>query len=125
MIILCLCFVDEELIFSIDDLQDVYTLLTGAQNQWFNLGLALRIKYDILKSIEGKNTENIVRIREMLVHRLQMTPQLSLEDILTALKRDTVNQPAIAGHIAENYKGNIIIIIMIIIGNFVCVLSSS
>ncbi len=75
---------------SISDLNDIYSWLIGANDKWFDLGLALGIDFGTLSDIEAKRKTNKERLRDMLAHRLQILP-LDVDDIVAALKCNTVD----------------------------------
>ncbi|XP_064402405.1 uncharacterized protein LOC135348156 [Halichondria panicea] len=80
----------------IDNLQDVFSLLIKAAKDWFELGLALKIKVDILEGIESNKSSDKARLREMLTHWLRSSPSRTWSDICKGLRSDTVQQDVLA-----------------------------
>ena len=91
-----------------NDLQDVFSQLVEAAKDWFELGLALRIKVDILEGIDSNKNSDRARLREMLTHWLRSSPSRTWSDICNGLRSDTVKQINLADKIEEKYKGTII-----------------
>ena len=82
---------DESL--SIDHLHFVYNKLYKTRAKWFNIGLALGIDFDSLKSIEEeqlKKHDNC--LREMLAHRIQSGGPLTWADLCHCLKCPAVDR---------------------------------
>ncbi len=96
----------------IDDLQEVFSALKSAAIKWFNLGLALGIKYDNLESIKSDNNGVTDCLREMLAHWLRSSPSRTWTDICNGLRNGTVELIALADKIEEEHcSGGIIIYI--------------
>ena len=90
----------------IEDLQEVYSLLIKAAKDWFDMGLALGIRVDILKGIKYNENSDKAHLREMLTHWLRYLPSCTWSDICKCLRSDTVQQDILADIIKEKYKGN-------------------
>ncbi len=86
----------------IDDLQDVFSLLIKATDDWYELGLALGIPVDTLEGIDSNKNSNQDCLREMLTHWLRSSPSCTWSDICNGLRSDTVKQ---ADKIEDKYKG--------------------
>ena len=91
-----------------NDLQDVFSQLVEATKDWFDMGLALGIKVDILEGIKSNENYDKARLREMLTHWLRSSPSRTWSDICNGLRSDTVQQGNLADKIEEKYKGTII-----------------
>ena len=89
-------------------MQDVFSQLVEAAKDWFELGLALGIKVDILEGIDSNKNSDRARLREMLTHWLRSSPSRTWSDICNGLRSDTVKQINLADKIEEKYKGTII-----------------
>ncbi len=89
----------------IDDLQNVFSLLIKATNDWYELGLALGIQVDALEGIDSNRNSDKARLREMLTHWLRSSPSRTWSDICNGLRSDTVKQINLADKIEEKYKG--------------------
>lgn len=85
----------------IKNLQEVYTELLPAQNEWKNLGLALGITDYELGNIESSQKNNKTQLREMLAHWLKSFRTWT--DICNALREVTVQHNALAGQIQIKY----------------------
>ena len=88
-----------------NDLQNVFSQLVEAAKDWFELGLALGIKVDILEGIDSNKNSDRARLREMLTHWLRSSPSRTWSDICNGLRSDTVKQINLADKIEEKYKG--------------------
>ncbi len=91
-----------------NDLQDVFSQLVEAAKDWFELGLALGIKVDILEGIDSNKNSDRARLREMLTHWLRSSPSRTWSDICNGLRSATVKQINLADKIEKKYKGTII-----------------
>ncbi len=91
----------------IGNLQDVYSLLIPAAKDWFDLGLALKIKVDTLEGIESNKDTDKARLRGMLTHWLRSSPSRTWSDICNGLRSDTVQQTNLADTIEEKYRGSV------------------
>ena len=80
----------------IDDLQDVFSSLIKADKDWFELGLALRIKVGTLEGINSYKYSDKARLREMLTHWLRYSPSRTWSDICNGLRSGTVQQYILA-----------------------------
>ncbi len=89
----------------IEDLQEVYSLLIKAAKDWFDMGLALRIKVGTLEGIKSRENSDKARLREMLTHWLRSSPSRTWSDICNGLRSDTVQQDVLADIIEEKNKG--------------------
>ncbi len=90
----------------IDDLQDVFSPLIKAADDWVELGLALGIKNVTLKGIKSKEKCDKACLREMLTYWLESSPSRTWSVICNGLRSDTVKQDALADTIIEEkYEG--------------------
>ncbi len=89
------------------DLQEVYSELVLAAKDWFDMGLALRIKVDILEGIKSKENSDKTCLREMLTYWLRSLPSSpTWSDICNVLRSNTVQQDNLAYTIEEKYPVN-------------------
>ena len=79
--------------------------LIKADNDWFELGLALGIQVDTLEGIESNKNSDKARLHEMLTHWLRSSPSRTWSDICNGLRSGTVQQYILADTIKEAYKG--------------------
>ena len=80
-----------------DDLQDVYTKLYEARGKWFEIGLALKLKFTILKAIEIEQSNNQSDcLREMLAYRIQSGGPLTWTDLCNCLRHPTIGRNDLA-----------------------------
>ncbi len=91
-----------------NDLQNVFSQLVEATKDWFNLGLALRIKVDTLEVIKSNENCDRDRLRETLTPGLLSSPSRTWWNICNGLRSDTVQQGNLADKIEKKYKGTII-----------------
>ncbi len=90
----------------IEGLQEVYSLLIKATKDWFDMGLALGIKVNILEGIKSnENNADKARLRDMLTYWLRSSPSRTWSDICNGLRSGTVQQDVLADTIEEKYKG--------------------
>ena len=89
----------------IKDLQEVFSQLMDAINDWCELGLALSIQISTLEDIESNKNCNKARLREMLAHWLRTSPSRTWSDLCKGLRSDTVKQYVLADTIDEKYNG--------------------
>ncbi len=92
----------------IEGLQDIFSLLIKAAKDWFELGLTLGIKVNILEGIDSNKNSDKARLREMLTHWLRSSPSRTWSDICNGLRSGTVQQDVLADIIEEKYKGTCI-----------------
>jgi len=79
----------------------------NASAEWINLGLALDIDYDHLKTISKDNREKCNDcLREMLDSHLNSNPHLTWDNICSALRHHTVGRSDLAEKIERNYVAN-------------------
>ena len=86
---------------SIDDLGDLYAKLYNARNKWFDIGLALNIKFSALESIESEKQNNSDCLRQMLAHRIQSGGLLTWADLSGCLRHPTVERNDLASIIDQ------------------------
>ena len=84
-----------------DDLGDVYTKLYNARSKWFDIGLALKINYSTLESIESEKPSNSDRLRQMLAHLIQSGGPLTWTDLSGCLRHPTVERRDLADEICQ------------------------
>ena len=92
-----------------DDLGEVYTKFYDARDKWFNIGLALNIKFTTLKSIKSEQHDNDDCLREMLAHRIQSGGSLTWADLSDCLRHPTIKRNDLAKDINQGL-GNIIVV---------------
>ncbi len=88
----------------IDDLQNVFSLLMNATNDWFVFGLALGIKLNILEGIDSNKSSDKDRLLAMLTHWLRSSPSRTWRDICNGLRSNTVQQDVLADTIDSEGK---------------------
>ena len=72
--------------------------------QWFDLGVALGLSYDTLKTIESNYPKDVNRCRtEMITAWLRSTSQPSWQRLASALSLPLVNRSEIATMIAAEH----------------------
>ncbi len=86
-----------------DDLQEVYSQLLPAAKDWFDMGLALGIKVDILEGIDSNKDTDKARLRGMLPHWLRSSKSPTWSDICNVLRSNTVQQDNLAYTIEGTY----------------------
>ena len=87
-----------------DDVGEVYTKLYDARDKWFNIGLALGIKFNTLKSIKREQPDYDDCLREMLAHRIQSGGPLTWADLSGCLRHPTVERNDLANGIDKGLK---------------------
>ncbi len=94
---------DDQKQLTVDDLQEVFSTLINAANDWFELGLALRIKFTTLEGIDPKKkNSDKAHLREMLALWLQSSPFRTWRVLCNALRSETVQQDVLADTIERN-----------------------
>ena len=84
----------------------MYTKLYDARDKWFDIGLALNIKFNTLKSIEREQHSNQGNcLREMLAHRIQSGGPLTWADLSSCLGQSTVGRRDLADEIDQGCIG--------------------
>ena len=94
-----------------NNLQDIFSELMGAINEWFALGLALGIQDPMLQEIES-NKSNKDRLRKMLAHWLRTSPSRTWRDICNGLRSNTVEHYVLADKIEKKYNNGKISVIV-------------
>ena len=75
------------------DLGRVYTKLYNARAKWFDVGLALGMNFETLKSIEKEQLKNQSDcLREMLAHCIQSGCSLTWAKLCSCLRHPTVER---------------------------------
>ena len=88
-----------------DDLSDVYTKFYGARHKWFEIGLALKIDFITLKSIEIKQLNDPSKcLREMLAHCIQSGGPLTWTGLCSCLRHPTVKRTDLASKIDQGWS---------------------
>ncbi len=78
--------------------------LRSASKDWFNLGLALGMKFTDLKNIRDQYSDNNRRLTEVVGKRLQVTdPPMTWPYIYECLRRPTVERNDVAEEIEDKY----------------------
>ena len=78
----------------------IFDKLYNARTKWFEIGLALNVDYETLKSIERVQLNNQdTCLREMLAHRIQSGGPLTLSDLCQCLHHHTVRRSDLADKI--------------------------
>ena len=86
-----------------DDLSDVYTKFYRVHDKWFEVGMALKIDFTTLKSIEREQFNNQSKcLREMLAHRIQSGGPLTWTDLCSCLRHPTVERNDLANEIDQS-----------------------
>ena len=89
---------------SSNDLHKVQKELISAQNQWYDLGLALDLSSSTLDSIKGKKDSTKVCLREMLKEWLKRTnPKPSWRAVVEGLRDVTVEENQLAEEVEKKY----------------------
>ena len=84
------------------DLGRVYTKLYDARAKWFDVGLALDINFETLKSIEKEQLKNQSDcLREMLAHCIQSGCSLTWAKLCSCLRHPTVERVDLAEMIEQ------------------------
>ena len=92
---------------SLIDLNEVYSELMEASNNWFNLGLALKIDHSTLDNLSTQHHENKTRLREMLaIWFTSRSAPLTWDHLCKCLRENTVKRIDIAERIEKKYGGN-------------------
>ena len=88
-----------------DSFVDVLRELNDITNKWFELGLALGLKYSTLNGIETDNTTVDKRKREMVRSWLQKKDECtpSWQALVEALKDTLVQHIDVADNIEQKY----------------------
>ncbi len=87
-----------------DDILIICDSLNNASNDWFNLGLALGMKFTGLKNIQDQYSDNNRRLTEVVGKRLQVTdPPMTWPYICECLRRPTVARNDVAEEIEDKY----------------------
>ena len=76
-------------------------MLYKTRTKWFDLGMALKIDFDTLSSIEGRYTEDSDCLRKMLAHRIQSGGPLTLRVLCGCLRSETVGRNDVAIEIEQ------------------------
>ena len=95
-------FIHKDEALSMDDLSDVYTKFYGARDKWFEIGLAFKIGFTTLKSIEREQLNDQSKcLREMLARRIQSGGPLTWADLCNCLRHLTVERNDLANEIDQ------------------------
>ena len=87
-----------------DDVLTICESLNNASNDWFNLGLALGMKFAGLKNIQDRYSDNNRRLTEVVGKRLQVTdPPMTWPYICECLRRPTIERNDVAEEIEDKY----------------------
>ncbi len=86
------------------DLRQVYELLFGVRNKWYNLGLALGLRPDTLNGILGDNSKSDIRLRKMLNICLDTSTSLTWSGLCEALRQPTVACNDVAEEIEAKFR---------------------
>ena len=90
---------------SVTDLDEVYSETVDASSEWFDLGLALKIQHPILTNLWERLHSSEKCLREMLAHRLKLTPPLTWGHLCECLRKNTVNRHDVAKAITRKHTG--------------------
>ena len=88
---------------SIDDLRITYTETFTARSSWYNLGLALKVPVATLDDINGRSTDPIVLLREVLKAWLKRAHKPTWQSLVDALDDPIVDEPRLARTLQEKY----------------------
>ena len=87
-------------IISIENLGDALDMLYDARYKWFDIGLALKVNYSTLKTIEKEQLNNQdSSLREMLAYRIQSGDSLTWCDLSDCLTQPSVGKKELAERI--------------------------
>ena len=85
------------------DLLDVLQPITA---QWHAFGIQLGVDPDVLNTFTAYDSF-VRRYLEIVLERwLQKTPPLTIQDIITALRKPSFRNNRLASELDEKYKGN-------------------
>ncbi len=87
-----------------DDIQTICENLKSASKDWFNLGLALKVKFGYLKNIQDQYLENNRRLAEVVGKRLEVTDPkhpVTWPYICECLRNCTVERNDVANEIEK------------------------
>ena len=87
-----------------DDILTICENLRSASKDWFNLGLALGMKFYELENIRDRSTDNVCRLTMIVAKRLEVTdPPMTWPYICECLRRPTVERNDVAEEIEDKY----------------------
>ena len=87
-------------------LNEVYTKLHNARNEWFEIGMALKIDHDTLTAIKTEqDNKQGACLREVLAKRIQSKGPLTWMDLSKCLRSPTVGRNDVANDIDGYLKG--------------------
>ena len=89
-----------------DDILTICEKLRSASKDWFNLGLALGMKFYELENIRDRSTDNVCRLTMIVAKRLEVTdPEhpMTWPYICECLRRPTVERNDVAEEIEDKY----------------------
>ena len=87
-----------------DDILTICEKLRSASKDWFNLGLALGLKFFELENIRDRSTDNVCRLTMIVAKRLEVTdPPMTWPYICECLRRPTVERNDVAEEIEDKY----------------------
>ncbi|XP_064387346.1 uncharacterized protein LOC135335731 [Halichondria panicea] len=87
-----------------DDILTICENLRSASKDWFNLGLALGVKFYELENIRDRSTDNVCRLTMIVAKRLEVThPPMTWPYICECLRKPTVARNDVAEEIEDKY----------------------
>ena len=87
-----------------EDLGDIYECVYDARTKWYDFGLALRIRSDILDGIKRQYSQDEECLREVLKEWLRHAPakKRSWSAISSALRKKTVGMNKVAAKLERS-----------------------
>ena len=91
------------------DLGTVLKATIDARTNWYNLGLELEVKVEVLDDIQTRHSDPKVQLREMLKTWLKRGRNPTWRTLADAIKSPIVDEPRLAEKLEEKYchPGNI------------------
>lgn len=91
-------------VLSLDNLGEVVEELHKISQQWYDIGLQLKIIPDVLDKIKGEESDSSNQLREMLkVWLKRAQPKPTWEAVVQALRSQTVGREQEASSLEEKY----------------------
>ena len=87
-----------------DDLGLLLEELMRVRNQWYRLGLQLKVRPEALDTIRAQFSDSRDQLLEMLKIRLTDSDNTSWKTLTDALRRQSVGERWLADHLVSKYK---------------------
>ncbi len=84
-----------------DDILTICEKLKSASKDWFNLGLALKVKFTDLKNIQDQYSDNNRRLAEVVGKRVEATDPVTWPYICKCLRNCVVERNDLANEIEK------------------------